>query len=186
MIQNEHQYKVTQGEIKKLQQALDTLLEQADSMQPIQISSIQKSFQQQIDQMQAELQEYSDLKAGKLEITMGSIEDLPKVLIQKRISLGMTQRELAEKLGIKEQMVQRYESTAYESISYQRLIEVWNALEASIAMMVVRGTSLNGNVCQPYPSFSRDEPRTSKGQTISQSRSEHIYPSNSLKARQAA
>jgi transcriptional regulator with XRE-family HTH domain len=44
------------------------------------------------------------------------IEDLPKVLIQKRISLSMTQRELAEKLGIKEQMVQRYESTAYESI----------------------------------------------------------------------
>jgi HTH-type transcriptional regulator / antitoxin HipB len=50
----------------------------------------------------------------------------------------MTQRELAEKLGIKEQMVQRYESTGYESISYQRLIEVWNALEASIPMMVVR------------------------------------------------
>jgi HTH-type transcriptional regulator / antitoxin HipB len=113
------------------------LLAQAESMQPIQVSSIQKSFQQQIDRMQAELREYIDLKAGKLEITMGSIEDLPKVLIQKRISLGMTQRELAEKLGIKEQMIQRYESTAYESISYQRLIEVWNSLEASIPMMVV-------------------------------------------------
>jgi DNA-binding transcriptional regulator LsrR (DeoR family) len=36
----------------------------------------------------------------------------------------MTQRELAEKLGIKEQIVQRYVFTAYESISYQRLIEV--------------------------------------------------------------
>jgi ribosome-binding protein aMBF1 (putative translation factor) len=66
------------------------------------------------------------------------IEDLPKVLIQKRISLGITQRELAEKLGIKEQMVQRYKSTAYESISYQRLIDVWNTLKTSIPMMVVR------------------------------------------------
>jgi ribosome-binding protein aMBF1 (putative translation factor) len=35
---------------------------------------------------------------------LGLIEDLPKVLSQKRISLGMTQKELAEKLGIKEQM----------------------------------------------------------------------------------
>jgi hypothetical protein len=35
-------------------------------------------------------------------------------------------------------MVQRYESTGYESISYQRLIEVWNALETSIPVMVVR------------------------------------------------
>jgi HTH-type transcriptional regulator / antitoxin HipB len=102
-----------------------------------QVLAIEQNFQQQIDRLQAELQEYKDLKAGKPTITMGSIEDLPKVLIQKRISLGMTQRELADKLGIKEQMVQCYESTAYESISYQRLIEVWNALEASIAMIVV-------------------------------------------------
>jgi transcriptional regulator with XRE-family HTH domain len=49
----------------------------------------------------------------------------------------MTQRELAAKLGIKEQMVQRYESTAYESISYQRLTEVWNALNASIPATIV-------------------------------------------------
>jgi HTH-type transcriptional regulator / antitoxin HipB len=68
---------------------------------------------------------------------MGSIEDLPKVLIQKRISLGMTQKELAAKLGIKEQMVQRYESNGYESISYNRLTDVWNALKTSIPMMTV-------------------------------------------------
>jgi HTH-type transcriptional regulator / antitoxin HipB len=55
---------------------------------------------------------------------LGLIEDLPKVLSQKRISLGMTQKELAEKLGIKEQMVQRYESNGYESISYHRLTKV--------------------------------------------------------------
>jgi ribosome-binding protein aMBF1 (putative translation factor) len=138
MIQNEHQYKVTQGEVKKLQQAVETLLEQAAAMMPVQVSAIQTSFQQQIGRLQAELREYDDLKAGKVEITMGAIEDLPKVLIQKRISLGMTQKELAEKLDIKEQMVQRYESTAYESIGFQRLIEVWNALEASIPMTLVR------------------------------------------------
>jgi DNA-binding XRE family transcriptional regulator len=66
-----------------------------------------------------------------------SIEDLPKVLIQKRISLGMTQKELAAKLGIKEQMVQRYEASGYESIGFQRLAEVWNALSASIPVMTV-------------------------------------------------
>jgi ribosome-binding protein aMBF1 (putative translation factor) len=40
--------------------------------------------------------------------------------IQKRISLGMTQKELAAKLGIKEQMVQRYEASGYESILKMR------------------------------------------------------------------
>jgi transcriptional regulator with XRE-family HTH domain len=95
--------------------------------------------------MQIEIQAYDDLKAGKVEITMGSIEDLPKVLIQKRIGLGMTQKELAAKLGIKEQMVQRYEASGYESIlrmrgyanGFGRLAEVWNALSASIPMITV-------------------------------------------------
>jgi HTH-type transcriptional regulator / antitoxin HipB len=87
--------------------------------------------------MQMEIQAYDDLKAGKVEITMGAIEDLPKVLIQKRISLGMTQKELAAKLGIKEQMVQRYEASGYESIGFGRLAEVWNALSASIPVMTV-------------------------------------------------
>jgi HTH-type transcriptional regulator / antitoxin HipB len=129
MIQNEHQYKV--------QQVVDKLSEQAEILQPQQLAAMQNSFQTQLDRMQAELREYDELKAGNVEIMLGAIEDLPKVLIQKRISLGMTQRELAAKLGIKEQMVQRYESTAYESISYQRLTEVWNALNASIPATIV-------------------------------------------------
>jgi HTH-type transcriptional regulator / antitoxin HipB len=136
MIQNEHQYKVTKGEIDKLQQVIDKLLEQ-QNIPPSQVAAMQNSFQTQINRMQMEIQAYDDLKAGKVEITMGSIEDLPKVLIQKRISLGMTQKELAAKLGIKEQMVQRYEASGYESIGFQRLAEVWNALSASIPMMIV-------------------------------------------------
>jgi HTH-type transcriptional regulator / antitoxin HipB len=143
MIQNEHQYKITQGKVKEILHALDTLREHVQTMPTNQISAIEKSFQQQIDDLQVELKEYDDLKAGKLLITLSSIEDLPKVLIQKRISSGMTQRELAEKLSIKEQMIQRYESTAYESISFQRLMEVWNALDASIPMTLVRGEDIN-------------------------------------------
>jgi HTH-type transcriptional regulator / antitoxin HipB len=136
MIQNEHQYKVTQGEIRKLEQVIEKLLEQ-DGLQSRQLAMMQHGFQTQIDRMLVELREYDELKAGKIEITMAAIEDSPRVLIQKRISLGMTQRELAAKLGIKEQMVQRYEANGYESISYQRLTEVWNALDASIPVVAI-------------------------------------------------
>jgi hypothetical protein len=71
MIQNEHQYKVTKGEIDKLQQVIDKLLEQPD-ISPSQLAGMQNSFQTQIDRMQMEMQAYDDLKAGKVEITMGS------------------------------------------------------------------------------------------------------------------
>jgi DNA-binding Xre family transcriptional regulator len=104
----------------------------SDDFHPAAIASLA-----QIDRMQVEVKEYNDLKLGQIEITMASIEDLPKVLTQKRIGLGMTQKELAAKLGIKEQMVQRYEASGYESIGFQRLVEVWNALSASMPTIIV-------------------------------------------------
>jgi hypothetical protein len=48
MIQNEHQYKVTKGEIDKLQQVVDKLLEQPN-ISPSQLAAMQNSFQTQID-----------------------------------------------------------------------------------------------------------------------------------------
>ena len=51
------------------------------------------------------------------------------MLIKKRRLNGWTQRQLAEKLGIKQQQVQRYESTKYQSVSLRRLIEIAKILE---------------------------------------------------------
>ncbi len=59
MIQNEHQYKVTTGEIDKLQQAINKLLEQ-QNIPPSQLAAMQNSFQTQIDRMQMEIQAYED------------------------------------------------------------------------------------------------------------------------------
>jgi SepF-like predicted cell division protein (DUF552 family) len=72
MIHNEHQYKVTKSEIDKLQQVIDQLREQS-KIQPSQLAGMQNSLQTQIERMQMEIQAYDDLKAGKVEITMGSI-----------------------------------------------------------------------------------------------------------------
>jgi hypothetical protein len=70
MIQNEYQYKVTKGEIDKLQQVIDKLIEQ-QNIPPSQLAGMQNSFQTQIERMQMEIQAYDDLKAGKVEIAMG-------------------------------------------------------------------------------------------------------------------
>jgi hypothetical protein len=60
MIQNERQYKVTEGEIDKLQQAMDKLLAQPD-IQPSQLTGMQNSFQTQIERMQMEIQAYVEI-----------------------------------------------------------------------------------------------------------------------------
>jgi hypothetical protein len=71
MIHNEHQYNITKGEIDKLQQVIDQLREQS-KIQPSQLAGMQNSLQTQLDRMQMEIQAYDDLKAGKVEITMGT------------------------------------------------------------------------------------------------------------------
>jgi HTH-type transcriptional regulator / antitoxin HipB len=138
MISNEHQYKVTKGKIDDLQRVLDTLDAEQSSSPPLAIKATRKGFLLKIAEMTKELADYDELKSGKGDISIGSISDLPIALIKKRIKLGMTQKELAEKLGIKEQMIQRYESSQYESAGFGRMVEVSEALEVHIPLTSVR------------------------------------------------
>jgi transcriptional regulator with XRE-family HTH domain len=42
--------------------------------------------------------------------------------------LGLTQKQLAELVGLKEQQIQRYEETEYASASFSRMQEIISAL----------------------------------------------------------
>ena len=68
MIQNEHQYKITQCEVKKSQQVLEKILDQSEIISAQQLAAMQNSFQTQINRMQAEIKEYNDLKLVKLRL----------------------------------------------------------------------------------------------------------------------
>jgi transcriptional regulator with XRE-family HTH domain len=57
------------------------------------------------------------------------LQSLPDELIQRRKLNGWTQKQLAEKLGLKEQQIQRYEKTRYQGVSLHRLVVIAAALE---------------------------------------------------------
>ena len=44
-----------------------------------------------------------------------SFDELPQALVKARIALRLSQKDLADRLGMKEQRIQRYESTDYQS-----------------------------------------------------------------------
>ena len=58
------------------------------------------------------------------------VNELATVLIKARVAQGLSQRDLAERLGLKEQQIQRYEATDYASASLARIKEVVSALGA--------------------------------------------------------
>lgn len=79
----------------------------------------------QIADIDAEISEYEMLKSGQVSFTERfSLAELPRVLIQARIAKGLSQTDLAAKLNMKPQQIQRYEATDYMGASLARLIEV--------------------------------------------------------------
>ena len=132
MIQNQHQYQVTQNKLKELEQGLVELLRIKETLRPRQFSARHNSLSRMIQTLSQEIAEYESLTKEQNPIRIASIKELPLALIKARIALGMTQKELAEKMGVKEQQVQRDESNQYSSAGFRRIAEVADALEIKI------------------------------------------------------
>ena len=87
----------------------------------------------QLADLEAELREYEAIREGGFEVeALRVVTDLPELLIKARISQGMTQRELADRLGLKEQQIQRYEATDYATAKWSRIREVVGALSMEL------------------------------------------------------
>jgi transcriptional regulator with XRE-family HTH domain len=133
MIKNERQYKITNAQAENFRRAASEVHEKLRSVSDhneglkwkLQLSALEG----QLADLEADLREYESLQ-GKLNeaIEITSLEELPSVLIKARIASGLTQKELADKLGLKEQQIQRYEATDYAGASLQRIQQVIEAL----------------------------------------------------------
>jgi len=132
MIQNQHQYQVTQNKLKNLERGLIELEKNKNSLHPRQYSGRRNSLVDKIAILDREIVDYESLTQSKTSIEIESIQDLPLALIKVRIARGVTQKELAEKMGVKEQQVQRDEANQYNSAGFHRLSAVATALNIKI------------------------------------------------------
>jgi HTH-type transcriptional regulator / antitoxin HipB len=139
MIQNERQYKITQTKLREFEQELASINPQDPNLHPRQILGWTNSLNLTIRQLKQEIAEYEQLKSGKRStFILNSLSDLPTVLIEARIAAGMTQKDLAEKIGIQEQQIQRYEANHYSSTSFDRLRAIASALKIEITQAVMQ------------------------------------------------
>jgi len=136
MITNERQFRISKSQYVKLQAAIADFDKQ-NAVKRTGSSTLAQAelaaLQSQAGELSSELREYERLKSGAVtKLKARSLAELPRLLIRARISQGWSQRELAEKLGLKEQQIQRYEAEEYSSASLQRLQEVADALNLNI------------------------------------------------------
>jgi transcriptional regulator with XRE-family HTH domain len=136
MIKNERQYRITKAQADKFEQALARQAvtpEAGKQLHPLVQKAQRDALACQFTDLKAELHEYDLLRSGERKILeLTSFDQLPRALIQARIALGLSQKSLADKLGIKEQQLQRYEATEYASASIERVKEVINVMGLTV------------------------------------------------------
>ena len=87
-----------------------------------------------IEELREELQDYNRTKAGRVDLEVLSTADkIGRGLISARIAGGLTQRQLADMVGLKEQQIQRYETRDYAYVDLGRVQEIARALIAEAA-----------------------------------------------------
>jgi len=90
------------------------------------------SFHQQLEE---EVQGYERLKRGEFE-EIGNLRGLGQLLVSLRIARGLTQRQLAERLGVHETQVSRDERNEYHGITLERAARILDALGAEVRSRV--------------------------------------------------
>ena len=99
---------------------------------------MRESLESELEILREQLAEYEALRSGRIAVLeLDSLTALPDALIRARIAGGLTQKELATRLGLKEQQIQRYEATRYAGVSLERVQAVAEALGVKIHERVI-------------------------------------------------
>lgn len=141
MIANDLQYRVTRTAVREFAESLARLDVSEAHRSPEVRALMRAAMESQLEDLRGQLADYEALRDGHVQLLeLDSLEQLPQALIRARIAAGLTQKELARRLGMREQQVQRYEATRYAGASLARLQAVADALGVEMRERLVLPT----------------------------------------------
>lgn len=135
MIRTDREY---QRALLKLQQDLRVINAQRDHLRTLGIEGegLERAMEPMIsfhEQLAEEIQAYERMRRGELDV-LHSLTSIGRWLIGLRIARGITQRELAERLGVSEAQVSRDERHEYYGVTVDRAQRILEALDARFRM----------------------------------------------------
>jgi ribosome-binding protein aMBF1 (putative translation factor) len=86
-------------------------------------------------QLVEEAESYERLKRGEFD-ELDNFQGFGQLLVSLRIAQGLSQRELAKRLGVHESQVSRDERNEYFGITLERAIKILDALNAHLRTRV--------------------------------------------------
>lgn len=137
MIKNGKQAAITKVKLEQLKLDLTEFKKtQGTKLHPVRFKLGENAFQGLIKDLTEQLDEYIRLSTNPINYFKDyELKKLANLLTGVRLAKNMSQKELAEKLGIQEQQIQRYEQDDYTKASWSRILEVHSALGLEIKLM---------------------------------------------------
>ena len=138
MTVSEQQYQTTLASARRLEEALAQLQDGAQERDPLLQRAIRDSIEGELYVRYRTAVEYErqhGLDNSLLE--QDDRVDLPQVLVRARIAIGLSQADLAARLGVAEEHVKVWEETGYADIGLGRLSAVLTALGLRLDMRYV-------------------------------------------------
>ena len=137
MIRNEQEYREAarriSAESDRLKQQEQKLVEMGLGREEVKRAmEPMMSFHQQLKE---EVESYERLRRGEFE-ELRNFEGVGQLLVALRMSQGISQRELAERLGVHESQVSRDERNEYHGVTVERAQRVLDALGVEIRTTV--------------------------------------------------
>jgi len=145
MIKNEKQYRISKRKSGELADAIDRINNDLKK-DPLRKEILTTSLIMAKQDIEKEILAYEKLKKntiGKLKERLFS--DLPSLLTEYKIKSGLTQKEFAAELGIKEQQLQRYEADNFRSVTFKNLLRFLEAVGLEVTIKETRMTRTNKN-----------------------------------------
>lgn len=131
MIKSTRQYNDTKKLLTKYSKLLNDSLPVDDD--DLENELYVNSLKTIIRDLENQLKEYEILETGNIQIlSCTKLEDLPVNLIKARIASGVSQKKLADQLGISPQQVQRNETNDNQQLSAKKLQGISDALGLEI------------------------------------------------------
>ena len=145
MIKNEKQYSISKKLLSEINENIADLKKDT-TQHPLKIKMMLASAINMQKEIEQDILLYETLKTDKIQILKERLfVDLPSLLIEYKIKSGLTQKEFAAQLGIKEQQLQRYEADNFRSVTFKNLIRFLDAIGLEITIKETRMTRTNKN-----------------------------------------
>lgn len=92
-------------------------------------AAVRASYESMIRQLEDEVREYDQLKAGEAALPpIQRLDQIAPLIVKMRIVKGLSQTDLARRLGVSKQVISRYEESDYQTVGVARLQEILDAI----------------------------------------------------------